>query len=228
MKEKIRQGVPFAMVANNVLNDSSISWEAKGLFAYLYSKPEDWSFSASRIVDDSPQNDRRSVDRILKELERAGYLKRERQSTGKMVYYFTFEPQANVPKHAMREKGNVQEVVHISNKENTSNTDLISNKDISFTNVNEQSGVNALLQPFYDLNPMFNFGNKTQRKAAQDLIDKFGFEKALSAAQYAVSIQGERYAPSITTPCQLVEKMGALISYKQKTDTKLNNNVLVL
>lgn len=84
--------VPFAQVANSVLNDKNLTWEAKGLYAYIYSKPENWDFSAKRIADDSPFSSRESVERILNELEEAGYLKRSRLSSGKMNYFLTHDP----------------------------------------------------------------------------------------------------------------------------------------
>ena len=33
---------PFAMIDARALNDPRISWKAKGLHAYLMSKPKDW------------------------------------------------------------------------------------------------------------------------------------------------------------------------------------------
>lgn len=70
--------------------------------------------------------------------------------------------------------------------------------------------------------PMINFGNKTQRAAAGDLIKKFGLEKMISAVKYAASISGDKYAPVITTPLQLKEKIGLLIVYSKKNNTKNN------
>lgn len=70
-----RENVPFTQVANAVLNDNSISFEVKGIFAYLFSKPENWNFSAERIAFDSKES-KGVIQRILRELEEAGYLTR--------------------------------------------------------------------------------------------------------------------------------------------------------
>ena len=66
----------FTTVPNNVINDERLSWKAKGLFAYFVSKPTDWVIRKSDLV-------KRSTDGVTsmrsarKELEEAGYLKRE-------------------------------------------------------------------------------------------------------------------------------------------------------
>lgn len=39
----------FTIVSNFLLNDKTLSFKAKGLFAYLFSKPDDWDFSVERI-----------------------------------------------------------------------------------------------------------------------------------------------------------------------------------
>jgi hypothetical protein len=75
--------------------------------------------------------------------------------------------------------------------------------------------VQPLFKIFYEtINPTINFGNKTSRKAAEFLIRKFGLEKTLEVAKYAISVQSEKYAPTITTPYQLKEKLSALIKFK--------------
>lgn len=72
---------------------------------------------------------------------------------------------------------------------------------------------------FYEsVNPTINFGNKTQRGAVEAMINRIGFEKTKRAAEYAVSIQGEKYAPTITTPYILKEKMGELTVYFKKNN----------
>jgi len=84
------------------------------------------------------------------------------------------------------------------------------------------NSINSLMDIFYQkINPMLNFGNKTERKALQEMIDKFGYEKVRNSIEYAMSIQSDRFAPVITTPCELKKKMGQLVVYMQKQN---NNN----
>jgi hypothetical protein len=74
--------VPYGMTPNNLLNNKEISLKAKGLFAFMQSKPEDWKFSGKLIATQCKE----SLDSILsglKELEDFGYLQREKKITPK-------------------------------------------------------------------------------------------------------------------------------------------------
>lgn len=77
--------------------------------------------------------------------------------------------------------------------------------------------INEIIKIFYDMvNPNINYGNKTLRTAAEWLINKYGFDRVSKIAVYACSVQGQKYAPTITTPYQLKEKMAELKIYKDK------------
>ena len=39
----------YGTIPNDLLNSTKISFKAKGLFAYIQSKPDNWEFSAERI-----------------------------------------------------------------------------------------------------------------------------------------------------------------------------------
>lgn len=72
----------FTTVDNTVLNDTNLSWKAKGLFVYLWSQADEWDFYETEVV-------KHSTDKIaslksgLKELEQQGYLKRQRKRDNK-------------------------------------------------------------------------------------------------------------------------------------------------
>ena len=46
-----KQNIPFTQIANDLLNDKLISFKAKGVYSFLYSKPSGWYFSEKRISD---------------------------------------------------------------------------------------------------------------------------------------------------------------------------------
>ena len=90
-------------------------------------------------------------------------------------------------------------------------------KDISEALPRSES--QELFNLFYEtINPNINFANKTERASADWLIEKYGLDKVLKAAKYAISIQGDKYSPTITTPYQLKEKMSALAKFKQQAE----------
>src|SRR5690606_12608710 len=65
----------FTIVPNELLNNPEISLRAKGLYAYINSKPDGWDFSAERIANDQKEGVS-SVKTALRELEKCGYLLR--------------------------------------------------------------------------------------------------------------------------------------------------------
>jgi hypothetical protein len=65
----------YGTVPNEILNNESLSFRAKGLYAYIQSKPDDWDFSSERIAAQS-KDGRDSVRAALIELEDAFLLRR--------------------------------------------------------------------------------------------------------------------------------------------------------
>lgn len=87
----------------------------------------------------------------------------------------------------------------------------------------QHSGVNKMLNLFKTVNPTINFGNTTQRKALDEILQKYGEAQTKKIIEYAISINGEQYAPVITTPHQLREKMGILMAYYKRNAENKNN-----
>jgi hypothetical protein len=108
-----------------------------------------------------------------------------------------------------------------------------SNKDNNINNINTlqpkvADQANQVLDVFYKINPLIKYQNKTIRKAANDLINKLGLEKTIKAAEYAVSIQVDKYAPTITSPTELLNKYGQLQAYYAKNNIKQTRNIVKL
>lgn len=80
---------PYVMMNKTGLNDPRLSFKAKGILAYLLSKPDDWKVMVSELINSSTDG-KTAVYSGLKELEENGYLKRVRvyrrdERTGKKV-----------------------------------------------------------------------------------------------------------------------------------------------
>lgn len=126
----------FTQVSNNPLNDKRLSWKAKGVFAYLYSKPDHWDFSSVRMKNDS-KDGRDALLAGLKELEEAGYLKRNRLATGRVEYILDYNPVPENPEEASKPKSENPTVGKshsgksrtVSKTDNNSNTEENSNTD---------------------------------------------------------------------------------------------------
>jgi len=63
----------FTILPNKTLNDSRLTWQARGMLAYLLSKPDHWRVIVKALVNESPAG-RDAVYSILKELEKFGYI----------------------------------------------------------------------------------------------------------------------------------------------------------
>ena len=67
----------YFVVDNTLFSDAQVSWEARGLMGYLLSKPDDWRVRLYDLVAHGPAGQHK-LQRILRELEEAGYLRRKR------------------------------------------------------------------------------------------------------------------------------------------------------
>jgi len=64
----------FTILRNSTLEDTRLSWEARGMLAYLLSKPDNWVISTKHLITQSPKARKAAVLSILKELKDNGYL----------------------------------------------------------------------------------------------------------------------------------------------------------
>lgn len=99
---------------------------------------------------------------------------------------------------------------------------VLTEKQTKQLKLNEE--VAQVFDIFYKtINPEINFGNKTSRSSCEFLLKKYGLEKVQQITNYAIKIQQEdRFAPTITTPYQLKEKMSALAMRRHR---EINGNV---
>lgn len=74
--------VGFTQVSNIILNDNQISLKAKGLFAYLFSKPDDWEFHISAMEKELKEK-RDAILSTVNELIEHNYITRKQKNDGK-------------------------------------------------------------------------------------------------------------------------------------------------
>ena len=68
-----------------IWEDDRLSLKAKGIWAYMKSKPATWDFSAKRIAVDN-KDETKSVQRGMRELESFGYLSKRKLANGRVQY----------------------------------------------------------------------------------------------------------------------------------------------
>jgi hypothetical protein len=68
---------PYFMHRRETAQDSRLSFEARGVLAYLLSKPDDWTVDRDDLMREGGTG-RDKMNKIIGELKKHGYLKRER------------------------------------------------------------------------------------------------------------------------------------------------------
>jgi hypothetical protein len=70
---KLKHRNPFTAVPNSLLNDPNISFKAKGIYSYLYSKPDGWVFYNDAILQETTDG-LNSFQSGIKELIKTNWL----------------------------------------------------------------------------------------------------------------------------------------------------------
>jgi hypothetical protein len=68
----------FTTVDQETVNDDRLSFRARGILLWLLDKPDDWSTDSERIAEAGAEG-RDAVRAALNELQRVGYLEREKK-----------------------------------------------------------------------------------------------------------------------------------------------------
>ena len=92
------------------------------------------------------------------------------------------------------------------------------------------SQINLLIEKFKLINPTYErlFRNTTQRQALERLVKKFGFEKIENVIDVLPEIVGKKYAPRITTPYVLEQKLGSLGAYiKERSENNKGKEFVI-
>ena len=81
---------PFVMMDKRVLADPKLSYKAKGILAYLLSRPDNWIINVSDVVNHSPDGEF-AIRTGIKELIIAGYVQRKVERNGKHIVRWVME-----------------------------------------------------------------------------------------------------------------------------------------
>lgn len=128
MKNQIKKRVlPFTQINNTLLNSTALSLKAKGLYSFMFSKPENWNFTIKSMSKQLKEGVE-SISSALKELKKYGWIKYNKLTNGSGIYTLNIEA---IPNSENPDLGNpnLGKPVPISNK------DIYNNKD-SYTTTN--------------------------------------------------------------------------------------------
>jgi len=130
----------YTQIQNSILADPTLSLKAKGLYSFMYSKPNDWNFTTASMASQLKE-DKKTIQRIMRELHEIGLLSYQKHSDGTGTYTLQYKipehPQTPInsqsPKMPPRQNASKAKCTPI-NKTNCSNKkDLSTNPDIKST-----------------------------------------------------------------------------------------------
>lgn len=176
------------MLDKTFLNDSKMSWRAKGLLAYMLSKPDDWFFYMDEL-ERQASDGIASLRSAFKELQDKGYVKKERKQDehGKFVWETTVYELPSIEKPYMdkpsmespsMEKPSTGEPSTVNrtllNNDLLSN-DLLNNKELNNKQLKQQEQEVAAITQFWDNNG-FGYNNINAKQSLLLWLDDSKFK----------------------------------------------------
>jgi hypothetical protein len=79
-----KDGEAFAIIRKGLLEDIRLTWQARGVLAYLLSKPDGWKVRRNDLANRGPHGEK-FIRAVLVELRETGYAKLDRVTTGGKV-----------------------------------------------------------------------------------------------------------------------------------------------
>lgn len=109
-RDSSEAAIPFFQLARSLAQNSSLTWEARGLLSYLHSLPPGWRINPAHLITQGPGG-RQRMYRMLRELVDHGYMTRtdDRDAEGKIVrwtYLVRMRPLPRKPEVAKPEVAN--------------------------------------------------------------------------------------------------------------------------
>lgn len=161
---------------------------------------------------------RNKTVRYLKELENNGDLKQQNNEITSLITVIKYD--------YWQGKGSTEGSTERQQKDNRKATEGSHTiKDNNVKNDNNENNITnnyeKIFKIFSRVNPSLNQKDFTQINAAKFLLNEFGEDKTLQMSEYALKIRGEEFAPFISSPLQLKEKITSLELYAKRSKEQL-------
>lgn len=163
--------------------------------------------------------DRKSICRSIKKIVAKQVLLKSTNGYGFNQNYDEWVVAKQPPSGTTATKGSGDSLLKVVAKQ-PHTKETITKETITKDNTEQNTQIVELINIFKKIDPLINFGNKTYRKSALEVIQQYSFPVAIKVAEFALSIHGQPYAPSVTNPYQLKMKWVQLSDFYKKKKSK--------
>jgi hypothetical protein len=225
---KLKKGMQeYGRTPNSLLNSKEVSLKAKGLFAFIESKPDNWEFSV-RSLEQLLKEGREAISDGLKELESSGYLTRTKKhdTDGRwIVCYITHDcPKKPYTEKPLTEKpfnGKPVNNKRKSNKESLYKESISISKEIGVALKYGKPEVNGLFD-YWQEKIGYPISSQVQknRNACNNLLKKYGSDAAKQLIDGVALANESDFAPRIADFIELQAKTNKLILWGKSQQKK--------
>lgn len=197
---RVKKETHYVIIDKTFLADKKLSWKAKGIMAFMLSKPDDWTFYLDELMQHSTDG-KASFRSGFKELQNRGYVKRvkHRKDDGTfewetIVYErpHTDFPQVDKPHMDKPQVENPS----MDNRKLLSNDELsndeLNNKELSNEQQLQQQDVKEIIE-FWDNNG-FGYNNINAKEKLLSWLDDSPFKEPKEMILKALDIATENDA----------------------------------
>lgn len=224
--EEIKDSQPnfWAVLPAIVRYDKKLSSTQKILFAEIsaLTNKDGYCWASNSYFADLFGISDTQVSTSISKLKKEGYITSDVENNYKRKIFLTEKVIGGIKKTYKGYKENLKGVLSKVKYNNISNN--INNITSVETKVSPE--INNLIKLFEPINPSYKelFGNNTQRKALERLLKEHGLEKVESMIRSLPKVILKPYAPRVTTPLKLEQKLGELVVFVSQERSKNGGN----
>lgn len=218
---RVEKNKDYTIISNSALNDSRLSLKAKGLWAFIMTKPDKWNINGRGLATQLKEG-KAAIYSSMNELEKAGYLKRTTTKKEDGTFANTDCTLYEHPLTDYRDAG-----YRDADNRDLDNTNKVNTEQsITPDGVGSTKKEDEVLKQFYLVTKLYSLAvlnNNHVRKWAENLKTSLGEKVAIA---YLVRLQERdlrverntnEFVPQLGRTIDIVDKAGKIIDYYTRT-----------
>ena len=175
----------------------------------------------------------RAISNSLENLEKQGYIQRryfdnKKRKREEIIPLIVFSKKIGIEQIMTQDRTNDDTGVGTNDEQNNKSTIIIKDNNTENEAFSDKDR-KELIYLFKEVNPNYKvlFNRPNQGAALQRMVNEHGLEKVENAIKILSKTNGIKYAPIITTPLQLEDKLGLLVAFIKKERSGLNKIAII-